>query len=160
MPKRLPASAPTINASRAAAAQTTERAMPLSKGALLLANAVAYLALAGLLAETRYELGAVRAGHRPPPLGHRALDDDTIERRSDALRRQMEKEAEAGRVDAAGLRLLLHLPPQRIASSLDRIIIESAVAQRRRTVPRPHRAELVPRLGEQPGERQVRDRVG
>lgn len=39
----------------------------------LLANAVAYLALAAVLAETRYELSAVRAELSPP---HRALDGE------------------------------------------------------------------------------------
>ena len=43
--------------------------MQLTKGAL--AQTIAFLALAGLLAETRRELEAVRAEHHPP---HRALD--------------------------------------------------------------------------------------
>jgi hypothetical protein len=68
--------------------------MTSTKGALLCANAVAFLALAAVLADTRHELES--AVHHPP---HRSLEAG-----ADALRSLVEKEVEAavaGRVDAA-----------------------------------------------------------
>ena len=65
--------------------------LSLAKGALL-ANAVACLALAAVLADTRRGLDAVQAEHPPTAVPHRALDGE--EEGADALmRRQMEKEA-------------------------------------------------------------------
>ena len=75
--------------------------MQLTNGKLLFANAVAFLALVGLLAETRYKLGGA-----PAVAHHHALDGEEAIGGSDdeLLRSLVKKEVEAavaGRVDAA-----------------------------------------------------------